>query len=104
MATSGDSMLITIGKQTINVALVILRGVVIKLLWTWFAVPLGIIPIGVLEAVGLSMLVGVLTFQIVPMRVINEINADDWLERTVFYVLLYVVVIVLGFGVHFLAG
>lgn len=42
-----------------------LRGYVIQKLWLWFLVPLGLPTIGVAHAIGISILIGALTFQFV---------------------------------------
>lgn len=42
-------------------ALILVRSWVIWLMWGWFVVPLGVPAIGVVHALGLSALVGVLT-------------------------------------------
>lgn len=46
--------------------LVTLRGYVLRDMWRWFVVPLGVPPISVLGAIGLSMMITLLTYQRVP--------------------------------------
>jgi hypothetical protein len=43
-------------------AAIIWRGFVLAKLWAWFIVPLGVIPIGLVHAAGISTLIGMLTF------------------------------------------
>jgi hypothetical protein len=43
-----------------GVLLTLLRGLVLKHLWLWFAVPLGVIPIGIAHAVGIVWLLYIL--------------------------------------------
>ena len=40
------------------------RGVAVSLLWGWFVVPLfAVQPLGIVDAIGLSLLTGLLTYQ-----------------------------------------
>lgn len=41
--------------------LVMLRGYMLSSLWEWFVVPLDVRPIGVVHAIGFSILVGIFT-------------------------------------------
>ena len=43
--------------------LVVWRGFVLSILWGWYAVPLGLPPIGLIEAIGVSLVVGFLVYQ-----------------------------------------
>lgn len=47
----------------VSIPLGLYKGWVIHLLWRWFVVPLGVDPIGVAHAWGLSLLVGLMTVQ-----------------------------------------
>lgn len=40
---------------------IIFRGFVLSTLWAWFMVPLGVIGIGIVNAIGLSVIVGMFT-------------------------------------------
>ena len=42
---------------------VILRGLVLKILWGWFIVPLGVISIGISHALGISIIITFITFK-----------------------------------------
>lgn len=53
------------------VPLALLRGVVVRDMWAWFVVPLGVKPIGMAEAIGLSLLVSYVTYTYVD-------NEEDW--------------------------
>lgn len=46
----------------------ILNGWVLSYLWAWFLVPLGVRPLGVAWAIGLAVLVGLLTNHHVPVK------------------------------------
>ena len=50
--------LIAIG---LHIPAAMLRGVVFSSLWLWFVVPLGVHPIGIAAAIGLSMTVNLVT-------------------------------------------
>jgi hypothetical protein len=59
--------LIGLGCAFLMVAAVVeilLKGWVLTFLWEWFAVPLGLPPLGVAHAIGLAALVGLLTHQV----------------------------------------
>ena len=42
-----------------TIATTLSRGLVLSILWGWFIVPLGVVPIGVLLAIGISITLGV---------------------------------------------
>ena len=44
----------------------VLRGWVLTYLWGWFLVPLGLPPIGIAHAIGVALLVGMITHQSQP--------------------------------------
>lgn len=41
----------------------VVEGFVISMLWGWYVVPLGVLPINLLHGVGIALLVSVLTFK-----------------------------------------
>ncbi len=55
------------------IALSLWRGFVLSYLWTWFLVPLGVPDIGIIHAIGISMIASFLTSQY-----INNKDADKW--------------------------
>jgi len=40
---------------------IVVNGLLLKAMWGWFMVPLGLRPVGVAHALGISLLVGMLT-------------------------------------------
>lgn len=63
------------------VVLTLLRALVLRDLWTWFVVPLGVPGIGLAHAVGISTIVAYLTYQRQPQD-------PDERRRGAFYVFL----------------
>lgn len=57
-------------------ALTVWEGFVLKVLWAWFLLPLGLPAIGMAHAVGISALVGLLAHQAPP-----DLNDDDRLHK-----------------------
>ena len=53
-----------------------LRGFVISRLWEWFAVPLGVVPIGICWAIGLGIIVGMYTPSHRIRKRKNETNSE----------------------------
>lgn len=53
-------------------------GFVLSVLWGWFVVPLGVPPIGVLQATGLTLTVDLVKLVIAPPR---EGTPQDYLQR-----------------------
>ena len=57
----------TLGKITFSligiVLITLLRGVIISNLWGWFVVPLDVLPLGYVQAMGLSILISVFVFR-----------------------------------------
>lgn len=54
-------LIVVAGMGVLFVALVLLRAVVLKDLWGWFVVPLGVPGIGMAHAVGISTIASLLT-------------------------------------------
>lgn len=50
-----------IGMLSIIPITAIVRGYILSIIWSWFMVPLGIIPIGIAHAIGISVTVSFLT-------------------------------------------
>jgi hypothetical protein len=47
-----------------GIPVMLYRGLVLSSLWLWFVVPLGIKPIGIAQAIGISMTIALFTFRI----------------------------------------
>lgn len=59
----------SVGIFTLMSAVVILRGYVLSILWGWIIVPIfGLPAIGVAQAIGISIVVGLMTHQYVPSK------------------------------------
>jgi uncharacterized membrane protein len=72
---------------------IIFRGIVLSVLWKWFIVPLGVIEIGIFHAIGFSLLVTYLVFQM-PSREIS------WGETIITSFVISLVVLLFGFIFH----
>lgn len=66
MATRTDSLLKLVLVICAGVMGTIFNGIVLSVLWFWFAVPLGVAPIETAHAVGIAVLVSLLTKQYTP--------------------------------------
>jgi hypothetical protein len=42
---------------------IVVNGLLLRLFWGWFVVPLGLAPIGIAHALGISVLVAMLTYE-----------------------------------------
>lgn len=51
----------TVAVVTALIIVALLRGLVLKIMWGWFIVPLGVTPINIPMAIGIAMTVGMLT-------------------------------------------
>ncbi len=75
--------------------LTIIHGLLLKLFWGWFVVPLGVPAIGVAHALGISLVVSMLTHQ----RINN--NDNDSSIRQEIFVSIATAIILLVFGATF---
>jgi hypothetical protein len=62
MSEKTEKGLIAIFALALLFPVALLRGVVLKDLWSWFIVPLGVKQIGMAEALGLSLILGYCTY------------------------------------------
>lgn len=53
----------------------LIEGYCLHVLWGWFIVPMGAKPIGIAMAIGISLVVGMLTHQHIPKP--KEVHKDD---------------------------
>ncbi len=58
-----QAILLFLGVLAIIVPLSIWKGFVLSILWGWFLVPLGVPAIGTAHAIGIAVLVSMLTYQ-----------------------------------------
>ena len=62
-------------------------GFVIMNLWNWFIVPLGVISITLFHAIGIDMLISLMTPSFVPKDIIDTIKGKhDYADSTIRYV------------------
>jgi hypothetical protein len=59
-----SKLLKILGVLILGISLIIFNGFVITQLWNWFIVPLGVISISIAHAIGLSLIIGMLTLRI----------------------------------------
>jgi hypothetical protein len=57
------TFLIVVGTLVLLIGTTILRGITLSVLWGWFIVPLGVVSIGIPAAMGIAMLVAMMTWQ-----------------------------------------
>lgn len=76
----------------LGIPLALLNGWVISWLWLWFLVPLGIPAIGVVHAMGISGIIGLLTKQYVPK--------SDTGESFSFSIVFPLVCLLTGYVIH----
>jgi uncharacterized membrane protein YgaE (UPF0421/DUF939 family) len=77
----------------------VINGVVLQIMWGWFIVPLGIRTITTLEAIGIALVIGLLT-----AKPRNEITKKETSTEAVFsllgWLLSPVFVLLIGYVVH----
>jgi hypothetical protein len=74
----------------------IIRGVVLSTMWSWFIVPLGVKPIGVAWAVGISVIVAHLT-----LKVPDQEKQPDLVSVNVAYTILMLLLLLMGAVAHY---
>ena len=78
-----------------TVGLYLLNGVTLMLLWGWFMVPtFGLPVISLVQAIGIGMVIGFLTFQHIPR------NKEEEKEMIALALLIPVLTIAFGWGFH----
>jgi hypothetical protein len=63
MKSAGVAAVVLIGIAGLLVGTVFLNGIMLSYLWEWFVVPLGAPSIGILHAIGVAVLVSMLTYE-----------------------------------------
>lgn len=84
-----------IAQLILGILLTVLSGFVIMVLWGWFIVPLGLVPISLAHAIGIDLLV---TF-IVTTNASNSTQTLFW-DRFIFAIALTLVALMGGWIVH----
>jgi hypothetical protein len=56
------------------------RGYVLSVLWGWFAVPLGLPVVGVVQAMGVALLVGLLTYRSITTAKLEQSAQEKWTD------------------------
>lgn len=69
---------------------IIVNGLLLKMFWGWFIVPLGIAPIGVAHALGIALIVGMLTHQHSHSDN-NDKTAARLIGRMIMYPIIYLI-------------
>lgn len=89
-----------VGGGVINIAIVFLsialRGVVLSYLWLWFLVPLGLPVIGIMHALGISLIV---TFLVTSTG--NKHEQYPKKTKAIMGILFPLIVFVFGYVYHF---
>lgn len=80
------------------VALILYGGLVTSYLWLWFVVPLGVRPIGVVEAIGLGIFVASFTY-----RFATKDDSDGVVDALVSAAVVETFLLGLGYFVHLFA-
>jgi hypothetical protein len=91
----------------LELALLIWRGFVIKMLWGWFLVPLGVPAISIALACGLLILLGISTQKIsdnVETYYSKAKYNDKIVISTVFWGIGGLAMLLFGYGFHLLVG
>jgi len=74
----------------------LLRGWVLTKMWLWFVTPFGVGPITIFHAIGISILLGMLTRD----ADIKENSAEEKVKRIVYGFLVPIITLVMGWVVH----
>lgn len=90
---AAGALIIVLGVVAGVVGIAALNGFMLSYLWQWFVVPLGVPAIGIIQAIGICMIVSMLTYQPWP-------KSDD--EGSP--LLLSLLAKLFGFGVAFVAS
>jgi len=79
----------------------VITGLVVKVLWGWFVVTaFGLTAITLSQALGVVLLVSILTHQYVPKKGATiEVLTEVWVDNTVYPIVLFI----LGWIIHLLA-
>lgn len=80
-----EALIVLLGAFGFIAMFMLLRGLLLSLLWGWFVVPFGVPPIGIAWAIGLSVLMAMLTKE--PPGDSSK-TANEKLGRTIMFLLL----------------
>lgn len=75
-----------------------LEGVVLSLLWDWFAVPMGFQPVSVLHAIGICVILGFITYNFYDYRKSEEVG---WSLSILYVILRPIIALSVGSLIHF---
>lgn len=90
-----QQFLAAFGYFTLGIALSVFRGFVLKKLWGWFMVPLGVVEIGIAMAIGISVIVSLLVQTTVPA------TKAEHKEQVMYSVAVPVLGLFIGWVTHF---
>lgn len=82
----------------IDLCALLLQGFILKHLWNWFVVKTLNLPyLSILEAIGLTLIMALLTSQYVPIR-----GEEERSKQILYQFILPLILFVFGWGFHFL--
>ena len=82
----------------LDIPLVIFRGFVLSQLWLWFLVPVGVSPISVVNAIGISIVIGFFTYGFAKDPDLTD-KTKEWWERAIFVMLYSTFATCLSWGI-----
>jgi hypothetical protein len=85
----------------ITILLTLFEGVVLKVLWGWYLVPLGLPKISVIMAIGVSLIINMITLHEVHISDTEENKAERLLKRILFGIGLPTMYLLVGWFFHF---
>ena len=91
------AVLVILGIFGIMILSNIWRGYVVSVLWGWFAVPLGLPSVDIAWAIGISLTVGLLTYQ---YNGKNTKTEDDFGHALAFATIFPAFILMIGWIVH----
>lgn len=99
MKSAGMLSVLMLGILAFAVALVALNGLMLSYLWQWFVVPLGVRAIGVPQAIGIAIIVSVLTYAGEPEKSENFDGLNKMLVKLAAKVVAFGIAFALSFMV-----
>lgn len=96
MKDDGATILLKfVGDIVVILLMALLNGFVLKYLWGWFIVPLGVKQIGIAHAIGVSLIVGYLTRHIYK----SEHEPEFW-EQVIAGTVGALLILLIGYIIH----
>jgi hypothetical protein len=98
MKNAGIASTVVLGIFALVIGMVVLNGVMLSYMWQWFVVPLGVRTIGAVQAIGIAIIVSVLTYK-------GDAKGDDSseaLNKMLLHLGARIVTFGIAFGLSFL--